>query len=291
METIIGIIILFSAIYIAWGIRIIKQKEFLVVERLGKFHRIAHAGITILCLHGLIDSEKHKNHLRLRRTDLYADEKDNKIDFKDGSCPVKIQVWWKIGRIGSKKTEDINDDIFNFVYAAENPENKLEEMIDDLARPLLQCMTIDEAGKEKDKVEAEIINEAASNQGVGKSLLDIGIYLDPTKGCLITDIILTNEVIKIREKTMEGEKEATKAAKRGAGYAQAIAAIMGEAKKAGATITFKEAREIYEKQRGLETVGETGANITFVSPGIQGLMTTLGIGQTGNAKNKKGGGS
>lgn len=285
-ENIFASIIILAAAYMAVGLRIVKQREFIVVERLGKYHRIAHAGIRVLCLPGLIDSVKYRGDLKLRRLDLYVDEKNNQIDFKDGSCPVKIQVWWKIGDPTAKKDEDVDNDIYKFVYAAEKPENKLEEMVDAFARPRLQDMTIDEANIKKDHV-AKDVND---DPGIKQSLSDIGSYLDPKKGCLITDIALTEDIVKLRKQEMEGSKDAVKAAKKGAGYAQAIAAIIEEAKKAGKEISFQDAREIYERQRGLETVGETGANITFVSPGIQGLMTTLGIGETGQKQRPKNGG-
>ena len=278
--------ILWLAVYTAVGLRIPRKKEFLVIERLGKFYRIAHRGPTVLCLPGLIDRIAKKDNLKLKRLDLYKDEPGNKIDYKDGSAATTIQGWWRISGYDSEEKElkefdeengedriKINKDIFLFTYAVENPEGRIEEVLDAFARPLLQKMTIDEANIKKNKVSTTTL----ANKGVKKAMRAMGVCLDPNKGVLITDIALPDEIVKLRELKMEGVKDAERAKARGTGYAQAINAIVEEAKNAGQEISFQDAQGIFERQRGLETVADTGANISFVASDIGGVMKTLDI--------------
>lgn len=273
-EAELSAIILWSAIYISLGFRVINPKEFLVIERFGKFYRIVHPGITVIC--GFIDRVVYNSNSKYQRKNLYQDEPNN-VDFQDGSAPVSMQVWWKIGDPAAEMNGDVKqleEDICAFVYVATNPINKLEEVIDAFVRPLLQRMTIDGANIGKESV----ASSAMADEGLKNTLKEVGIYLEPKKGCLITDINLPPEIIKLREMQMEGKKDAERSSARGRGYAQAITAIMEEAKDAGSKINFKEAQEIFERQRGLEVVGSTGANVSFVAPDIHGVMKTLDIG-------------
>ncbi len=287
LTTAVCLTTIWFALYIFLGLRIVKQKEFLVIERLGKFYRVAHRGPRILCLPGVIDKIAMKNDLKLKRLDLYKDEPENKIDYKDGSARTLIQTWYRISNSDFNEKDDrekIDEDIVKFIYNVKNPEGRIEEILDALARPELQEMTIDEANVKKSEVAKKILKEATESGDTKITLENIGVTIDPKKGVLITDIELPDSITKLRELKLEGQKEAERSAARGGGYAKTINAIITEAKKNDINITFKEAWEIYERQRGLETVGSTGANITFITPDIKGIMKTLDI------TPKKGGG-
>jgi regulator of protease activity HflC (stomatin/prohibitin superfamily) len=258
--------------YLAIGLTIVPQQEVWVIERLGKFCRILRPGVSFLCLPGVIDKIRTNESMKLRRIDLYDDEAGNEMDFEDGSAPIKAQVWFNIGE------ED--GDIEKFVYEVTNPKMWIEERFDDYIRPLLQHLTIDDAQKQKNQIATE-----ASN-ALRDSVKEItGAILDKSKGLLITDIVLSKETKEARAKRLEGQTEAEKSIKVGEGYIKAILAIVKEAKKAKAPITFDQAAEIYEKQRGLETIGRTGANVTFVAPDIKGVLKTVNIGTRGKGGN------
>ncbi|PIR43994.1 hypothetical protein COV23_02250, partial [Candidatus Wolfebacteria bacterium CG10_big_fil_rev_8_21_14_0_10_31_9] len=49
------LVIIWLTVYFAVGFMIAKKQEYLVIERLGKFYRIAHDGPRLFCLPGLID--------------------------------------------------------------------------------------------------------------------------------------------------------------------------------------------------------------------------------------------
>lgn len=258
--------------YLAIGLTIVPQQEVWIIERLGRFCRVLRPGVSFLCLPGIIDKIRTKESMKLRRIDLYEDEAGNEMDFEDGSAPIKAQVWFNIG------VED--DDIKNFVYEVTNPKMWIEERFDDYIRPLLQDLTIDEAQKQKNQIATEASN--ALRDSVKKVT---GAVLDKSKGLLITDILLSKETKEARAKRLEGQTEAERSAKVGKGYIDAIMAIIKGAEDAGTKLTFDQARELYEKQRGLETIGRTGANVTFVAPDIKGVLRTINIGPHGKGGN------
>ncbi|PIR44109.1 hypothetical protein COV23_01590, partial [Candidatus Wolfebacteria bacterium CG10_big_fil_rev_8_21_14_0_10_31_9] len=103
--------------------------------------------------------------------------------------------------------------------------------------------------------------------------------LNPEKGFILTDIALPPEIQALRKEKLAGQKEAEKSVKKGAGYADTILAIIKRVKEELKTeISFKKAQEVYENQRGLETIGATGANVTFIATDIRNVLATLNIG-------------
>jgi hypothetical protein len=280
MEIIISIAILFLAVYIALGIRVVPEAEAWVVERFGQRHRICQKGLHLLCLPGLVDRVRQKVSLKLERTDLYKDETGNEIDFACGtSAPVKAQAWHKVG--------DSDEDIYKSVYEIDDPINFIEEVFDHFARPELEAKTLEEA--QTKKFLKQLAKEAISE------LRDIihdasGIWIDLKEGFLLTDIVIPAEYKAQRIKEIEGQKDAERATKRGKGYADAIAAIMKAAKESASPINFQEARDIFEKQRALETLEARQGNMNFVSPDIKGVMMSMGIDGGTNANKPTNGG-
>lgn len=280
-----GSVFLWSALYVIWGFRIRGEKTWQTIERFGTFYRIIHDGPRLLCLPGLIDKVREEGVLQYGEIPLYsdADEKDNELDFADASAPVNAKIWGRVGRHDEIKDEktlvEINEDIYRWTYATEQGQQKkrVEEVMDDVTRPILQGLKLDDANKQKREVAKKIIDDEDGN--LKKSLAQIGFYLNPHEGLVISDIAIPPSVKKLREQVLEGEKDAERAARRGEGYAMAIKKVIEIAKKdGGGDITWEQARKIYETQRGLETLKETGANITFISRDVKGVLANIGIG-------------
>jgi len=114
-----------------------------------------------------------------------------------------------------------------------------------------------------------------------------GLYRLLPKGVVITDIVLPDEIIRAREETIKGKREAEKQFEQGGGYAKAIMAIQREFAKGikdpdgnwavePQKISFEEARSIYERQRGFETIAAKPGNTHFVTPGIAGMQLAIG---------------
>lgn len=265
-------VILWSIFYAYCGFRIVQNREYLVIERFGEFNRIVHMGPRILCFPGLIDKIIAKGTLRNQEVELFKDETPPyKVDFDDGSTEVRCKAWFHIGPENTDDILIINEAIYKFTYSLKDEQGALERIEDVLESsfvPLLQALSIKNALTKKD----EVADKAAGEQAVKEALEAVGIVLCAPKGFIITDIVLPLEIIALRQKKLEGESEADKQAEQGLGYARTIEAI---AKKLG--ISVSEARAIYETQRGLETLQGVKANVTFVSPSIQGIQTMIGI--------------
>ncbi|HDZ85456.1 MAG TPA: hypothetical protein ENH35_02850 [Candidatus Moranbacteria bacterium] len=261
-------LILWSSIYIALGIDIVPQKMSRVYERFGKPVKINRAGPHLTCLKGIIDKlaveVSHQYHV----TNLFTGKEGDpspKIDFAEGTtAKICAETWWRV--------EDTIDSILRFAYEVSDPEGFIRQQFDTLIRPHLQKHSADEAQLQKNEIASKIIEELSPR------IAELtGIELEPIKGLLIRDIELPEKVVNQRFKRLEGTTEAEKDIHRGKGYINAILAIKEAAKKDGTDIDLGQAQRIFERQRGLETIEKTGANVTFISPGIGGVLKTLDI--------------
>ncbi|MBI5078186.1 MAG: hypothetical protein HZB11_02370 [Candidatus Yonathbacteria bacterium] len=270
-NTITGFI-LWLAIYFSWGFRIVRNTEYLVIERFGKFNRIVHSGPRILCLPGIVDRVAYSDTLRYRELALFADEKERyRVDFKDGSTPVVMKASYRIGPQGNS-VEDIDEAIYRFTYtmrSMDEREERIEEILESVAIPQLQTLEIADALLQKDT-----IAEKVTADKLARSALEaMGVELNPQKGLIIPDITLTPEIIEQRQKKLQGASEADKQKALGLGYARSIKAIIEEL-----DVTWEEARSIYETQRGLEVLETLDANVSFVAPDMKGVQKTIGVG-------------
>jgi regulator of protease activity HflC (stomatin/prohibitin superfamily) len=305
-QTLIMGMIIWGGVYIGWGLTIVQTNEYIVVERLGTFYRIAEDGLKVLCLPGLIDRipKNGKGSYKGKGMPLYQEKKDdegvvkdNAIDFADGvTAPIKATIFYQL----EKPTTPIGPTEhpgYKWLYTFENPEDRIQEVVDATLRPILEGKDFDEAKKDLKSISLEVIG----TQAIKNSLAQMGAVLHPEKGLLITDIVLSSEMIALRAKVQEGEAEAKKQEKQGEGYGKAIKAIRdaslevlacdivtGKPTKWGEpTISFSEAKAIYEQQRALETLGKTGSNVTFVSPDLKGSVNLM-LGAGGSNKQPSG---
>ena len=277
--------VIWCALYVSIGFRMPEEKTFLVIERFGRYYRIAHAGLTVLCFPGLVDKIVKEGSLRSQKLELFKRSGGPKpeIDFTDATAPIAAQAWYQIGDPKVTSVEQTDKDILLYAYCVESPEERMETILDAVARPILQCQSYDEAQKNDQTVNSKVLEEESARS----ALRAMGIYLAPDKGYLITDIGITEEIKALRRKLMEGEKEAEQTEKKGAGYANAILAIMktaNEGKEDKDKITFEQARQIYETQVALETVKNTSSNITFFASDVPGVLKTLNVGKSGGGK-------
>lgn len=274
--------IVWIAIVVAIGVRIVPQAEVWGVERLGQYHRMLRSGIRILLFPNLVDQIKESNKASLKdeRLDLYKDEVNNKFDFTNGSAAVKVQVWHRLAQRDENGGDTTEENLQKWLYAKTNPTGWIEEQLDDFIRPQLQECSIDEAQIKKQSVAQMAKEEARSVNGInitGSVGREIGRLL-------ITDIVLPQDVIDARTETLKGQREAQKTQAIGKGYVGAILAIMKDAAEAGNPITWEQALEVFDKQRALETIGRTGANITLVGQDVGGILKTLEVGNKGGGR-------
>ncbi len=270
-QLIITGILVWLTIFVVWNIVIPAGQEYLVIERLGKFYGIKHSGIGFLCFRGIIDKVRDSGNLKVRELKMYADEKDDfAIDFKDGSAPIDASIWHRIGKENSS-WDEINRAIIAHVYAYKNPEGRVEEIVDGHTRPLLQSFSIDDAQEAKDSIAEKILG----SEDVKRAMRKTGHFFVENKGLIISDIILPEEIRNLRRQVLEGKKDAERDIKKGAGYALAIKEVIN---KLGTST--ERGIDIYQTQRGFETIETTGSNVTFVAPDMKGLLVTVGAKST-----------
>src|SRR6185436_15645049 len=172
-------VLLGFGIYFLWGYLIVPQNEFRVVERLGEYYETKEAGLRLMCLPGLIDRiapHDGKWDYKWHRIGLYKDEGDL-MDFTDGSAKASAQVWYRVNPVQT-------DAAAHWTYAVDDSPNRIEELFDAVARPLLQKEIIDSAQKNLDKISQEVMKDS----GLISALEDMGVEQDPQKGFLLTDI-------------------------------------------------------------------------------------------------------
>ncbi len=273
--------ILWIAIYFFIGFKLVQNTEYLVIERFGEFSRIVHSGPRLLCFPGIIDKVVAEDNLRWKTLNLFADEakdgsappntkKSYHVDFKDGSTPVSMEASYRVGPQGSS-TDETDNAIYLFTYAMQNAserESRIEGLLESEAIPRLQELEIGVALVQKDKIAKEV----TANARVLEALILMGVELNPNKGLIIPDIALTPEIIAQRQKKLEGASEADKQKALGLGYARSIKAIKEEL-----GCTEKEALQIYNTQRGLETLASLQTNVSFIAPDIKGVLKTMGV--------------
>lgn len=266
-------IVLWISLYAYWGFRIIPNKGYLVIERFGEFNRIVHTGPRILCFPGLIDKIIATGTLRNQELELFKDETPvYRVDFTDGSAPVECKVWFRIGG-NAEKISEIDENIYKFTYSLKDEKSvreRIEDVLESIFVPRLQELSIQEALTKKDV----IADDSSKEPSVKDSLSAVGIFLCTPKGFVITDIILSEDIVKLRQEKLKGGAEADKQTAQGLGYARTINAIIKEL-----GVTAKEAREIYETQRGLETIEKLRANVQFIAPSIKDIQKTIGVNQ------------
>lgn len=270
--------LIWLSFYLSQGLTLVPQNSFLVIERLEQYYRTANEGVIVLLFPNWIDriapnggQGDYKSHKVDYQTDA---QNGGVVNFRDDSAKVIAEIWYSIKKDAVRSLGSSQDNApYRWVYAVRDSGQRIVDIIVNAARPLLQTHTIDEAQINLRDIEKEV----TESPGVLASLDAIGVQLDPNRGFLIKNIELPPETVRARRLALEGHKEAERQIAVGEGYANSILAIVRLAKAQGEEISFDQARAIYEYQRGLEQLGKTGANISFVNPDIRGVMIALGM--------------
>jgi|GEM_PF-6175253 hypothetical protein len=251
-----------AILYVAIGYRNPSQQEAWVIERLGIKYRILRAGPRLLCLPGLIDKIKEIVTLRKQSQKVYQDELDHESEFGDGpTAPVRIEFWFTIA--------DTEKDIFSWVYGTVDPNKYIEQNVDSATRAYTPKVTLEEGlqlkGNAIDILDDDLQQRLHENTGI------------ISQECLLEDIILGDELKKLRQQEYEGKRAADKNVQEGLGHSMAVInSIMAEFKKAGYEITPETAMEFYNYQRTLDTLPKIGPNVTLISDKIKNFMAMFG---------------
>jgi hypothetical protein len=218
-----------------------------------------------------VDRVHARGDLLAKRLQLYAGDSASKIDFSDTSAPINASIWYQIGDpvdITRRSWDKVADAIRTWVYSYERPEERVAHLVDGELRPLFQRMTIEQANQDRDSV-ADIVMQA-----IVPEMSKLGAYTPSDKKRLvIEDIVVSDDVIKLRETALRGMKRAEEIENEAAGYWRAIKTIQDNLK-----VSVDDARRIYETQRGLDTIGKTKPNLTLIGKDFGGVLGTINLG-------------
>ena len=261
------------------GFRVIEKQEFWVIERMGKFHRVAHDGWHIFLFLGLIDKVKLVDTLAFQSFKVYTGDKGAEIDFTDSSAPVTAVVWFAVGNPRKKTTDswrEIDTEIVAWTYAYKDRLKRVQETVDGFVRPILQAMSLDEAQKEKTSSEGSIADQLKKDKRVRAAMKGLGIHFDPNKPFILSDVDIPDDLKDARKIRLISDVLADADENRGRGLRNAIKAIVAES---GDNLTWEQATKTFMDRTSLEALEKMeGANFQFVSPDIGGAIKTLGLG-------------
>ncbi|MCZ2223330.1 MAG: SPFH domain-containing protein [Chitinophagales bacterium] len=154
---VVGIFILFSILFI------VKEQTSVVIERLGKFHKIASSGINIKI--PFIDRIAAVMNLRLQQLDVVVETKTLDNVFVNTKVSVQYQV--------------VRDKVKEAYYSLNNPTAQISSYIFDEVRAAVPRLDLDDLFSKKDEI------AIAVNESIAEIMDNYGYSIIKT---LITDI-------------------------------------------------------------------------------------------------------
>jgi len=153
----IALVIIFSAIFI------VKEQTAVIVERLGKFHRVYHSGINLKI--PLIDRKASTLNLRVQQLDVMVETKTLDNVFVN----LKVSTQYSV----------IRDKVSDAYYSLNNPKEQIASYIFDQVRAEVPRLELDDVFSKKDDI-ANAVRDSIAN-----IMDDYGYSIVKT---LITDI-------------------------------------------------------------------------------------------------------
>lgn len=137
-------IIILGLIFVLFsGLFVIKQQEAAIIERLGKFQRIAHAGLNIKI--PFVEWISGKVSLRIQQLDVKVETKtkDNVL------VQIQVSVQFRIQ----------HDGIYDAYYKLEEPTQQITAYVLDLVRSETPTMILDDVFEKKDSIADAVKNQ------------------------------------------------------------------------------------------------------------------------------------
>lgn len=196
--------------------KIVPQNQVMVIERLGKFNRLAESGVNILI--PLIDRPRNltfrvleedpmgNRHLVTRST-TFIDLREQVLDFPRQSVITSDNVAMEINALLYYRVKEP----YKAVYEVANFAEAIEKLTQTTLRNVLGELTLDQTLSSRDQINAKllvILDEATSNWGVDVTRVELQDIIPPP------DIRQTMELQMTAERQRRAEllrAEATKA--------------------------------------------------------------------------------
>jgi len=203
MELLLVILALFIIIFIANGIRVIKQAETMIIERLGKYHRTLTSGINIIMpifdqarrmewryVQSSFDGRTIVRRISITRIDLretvYDFPKQNVITRDNVLTEINALIYFQI--IDPKRV----------VYEIANLPDAIEKLTQTTLRSVIGGMDLDETLSSRDSINSKlrkILDEASDKWGVKVNRVEL------------QDINPPREIRDAMEKQMRAERD------------------------------------------------------------------------------------
>jgi regulator of protease activity HflC (stomatin/prohibitin superfamily) len=145
------------------GIFTVGQQKVAVIERFGKFVKIAHPGLNFMI--PFIDRQAGQLTLRIRQLDVHIETKTSDNVFVKILISVQFQV--------------IEDKCFEAFYKLDNPEMQIQAFVFDVIRAKVPSILLDEVFAKKDEIAVDVKNE------LHETMVNFGYEIIKT---LVTDI-------------------------------------------------------------------------------------------------------
>jgi len=162
---------------------LVPQNEVGIVERFGKFKKIARAGLNFKL--PFIDSVSYQT-LRIQQLDVDVSTKTKDNVF----CTIQVSVQYRV--------EDDDEKIYKSVYELENAREQITSYVFNVVRSEVPKLSIDEIFNEKGKIARAI------KEGVGEAIESFGYKIIQT---LVTDIQVDERIIKAMNDIVASERE------------------------------------------------------------------------------------
>ena len=176
----LGLIVLFASFFT------VKQATAAIVERLGKFHSVRHAGLHLKI--PFIDQVARRMNLRIQQLDVMIDTKTLDNVFLKMKVSVQYQV--------------IKEQVADAFYKLESPDNQITSYVFDVVRAEVPKMKLDDVFVRKDDIAIAVKGELQeAMQSYGYDIIK----------ALVTDIDPDEQVKHAMNRINAAERERTAA--------------------------------------------------------------------------------
>ena len=152
MYSFLGVIFFIALVVLLASFFIVKQESAAIVERLGKFHSVRHAGLQLKI--PFIDQISRRMNLRIQQLDVIIDTKTLDNVF----IRMKVSVQYQV----------IRTQVGDAYYRLENPESQITSFVFDVVRAEVPKMKLDDVFVKKDDIAVAVkgeLQEAMNSYG------------------------------------------------------------------------------------------------------------------------------
>ena len=135
MEFLIGVLVL-VAILLFFAFFIVDQQSSVIIERFGRFHRIAQAGLNIKI--PLIERAQGRVSLRLKQLDVAVETKTLDNVFVDIVASVQYRV--------------LPNKVYEAFYILDNADAQIQAFVFDVIRARVPLINLDDVFSKKDEI-------------------------------------------------------------------------------------------------------------------------------------------